>query len=267
MADDPTALELALQVIGEARARWPGIALDAQALASLLVEHVPEDSTRPALPAFAADLVLARACLGGNDTALRAFHREMFDRVDRVLARLGLAPADIDDVKQDVRAKLLLGDDAKLARYHGTGPLAHWVAAVAGREAIGARRRQRPTDALDDDDLLVDAADDPQLRALKARHRVDFKQAFHAAVADLAPRDRAILRTLIVDDRNVSELAALYGVHRVTASRWVTAIRDALLQGTRQRLQQRLDLDESSLDSAIRLLDSNLELSLYRLLA
>ena len=113
---------------------------------------------------------------------------------------------------------------------------------------------------------LMDAADDPQLLALKSRHSADFKQAFQAAVADLEPRDRAILRALIVDDHSVTEVAAVYGIHRVTASRWVSEIRKALLAGTRRRLRQTLDLDEPSLDSAIRLIDSNLDMSLYRLL-
>ena len=127
-------------------------------------------------------------------------------------------------------------------------------------------RRRKPVDSLGDDDLL-DAADDPELLALKARHLADFKQAFQAAVADLEPRDRAILRALIVDDRSIGEIAAVYGIHRVTASRWVSEIRHTLLQGTRKRLKATLQLDTPSLDSAIRMIDSNLELSLYRLLA
>lgn len=248
------------ETIAAARTRWPGVTFDEIALG--------RDLSSP-LPPFSTDLLLAHACLRGDEAAIRVFHGEMFDRVDRVLSRLGVSGADADDVKQDVRAKLLLGEsgDAKLALYQGTGPLAQWVASVAGREALGAMRKRRPLDPLDDDDLLADAADDPRLLTLKTRHSADFKQAFQAAVAELEPRDRAILRALIVDDRTVGEIANVYGIHRVTASRWVTEIRQALLQGTRRRLQQNLQLDAPSLDSAIRLLDSNLDLSLYRLLA
>jgi RNA polymerase sigma-70 factor (ECF subfamily) len=215
------------------------------------------------------ELVLAAACLHGDAGAIRVFHKEMFERVDRVLARLGISGPDADDVKQDVRTKLLVAaeGDAKLALYHGTGPLAHWVASVAGREALGAIRKRKPTEAIGDDDFLADASDDPQLQALKTRHGADFKQAFQAAVAELEPRDRAILRALIVDDRSVNEIATVYGIHRVTASRWVSEVRQNLLVRTRNQLRDRLALDASSLESAIRMLDSNLELSLYRLLA
>lgn len=262
---DRDALGITLaETLALARTRWPEIAIDdAEFVRALAARWTPDAQ----LPPFAVDLVLAHACLHGDDAAIRTFHHEMFDRVDRVLGRLGLAGADADDVKQDVRAKLLLGgpDDAKLALYQGTGPLAHWVASVAGREGLGSMRRRRITEALGDDDLM-DAADDPQLLTLKSRHSADFKLAFQAAVAELEPRDRAILRAMIVDDRTVGEVANVYGIHRVTASRWVSEIRHSLLAGTRRRLRVSLKLDEPSLESAIRLIDSNLDLSLYRLL-
>lgn len=260
------AIESAWQA---ATTQWPGIAVTAEQLArELAARWVREDSSgRVDIAPFAHELALAVACIAGDPTAVRYFHRDMFDRVDRVLSRLGLSAADADDVKQDVRAKLLLGTggDAKLAQYQGTGPLAQWVASVAGREALGSMRKRRPTEAIADDDLLA-ATDDPELAALHAQHRAQFKAAFQAAIGALEPRDRAVLRALVLDGRSVNDIAALYGIHRVTASRWVSEIRHALLSGTRKQLKRTLELDDASLDSAIRILDSNLELSLYRLL-
>jgi RNA polymerase sigma-70 factor, ECF subfamily len=246
-------------VVAAAHARWPGIAVEEAALAQLI------DERGQGVPPCAVDLVLARACVAGDDAAIRYFARDMFERVDRVLSRLRLSAADADDVKQELRTKLLVGERAKLAQYQGTGPLAHWVASVAGREALGAMRKQKQVGPLEDDDLL-DVADDPELVALKGRHSRDFKRAFQAAVDALPARDRGVLRAMIVDDRTINEIAVVYGIHRVTASRWVSEIRHALLKGTRARLREQLALDDRSLDSAIRLLDSNLELSLYRLL-
>lgn len=267
---DHARLEAALaEVLAAARARWPELAFDAEASVRHIAATWNPDSTTVLLPAFAVELVLAASALAGDKAAVRVFDREMFERVDRVLSRLGIKGADADDVKQDVRTKLLVAadGDAKLALYHGTGPLAHWVASVAGREALGSIRKRKPVEAITDDDFLADASDDPQLQALKSRHGADFKQAFQAAVNELEPRDRAILRALIVDDRSVNEIATVYGIHRVTASRWVSEVRHNLLVRTRAKLKESLDLDTSSLDSAVRMLDSNLELSLYRLLA
>ncbi len=253
------------EILAAARARWPQVAFDDAACK----RHLEECSDEGRQPPFGTELVLAVACLAGDAAAIRAFNDEMFDRVDRVLSRLGLGAADADDVKQDVRTKLLVSKDGdpKLALYRGTGPLAHWVASVAGREALGSMRKKRPTDVIDDDDVLADAADDPELVALKSQHGAAFKEAFQAAVRELGSRERGILRALVVDDRSVNEVAAVYGIHRVTASRWVSELRADLLKRTRNQLRDRLQLDPQSLESALRLLDSNLELSLYRLLA
>lgn len=253
------------ETLAAARQRWPRVEFDEARCA----RHVAECSADGQLPPFAVELVLAAACLAGDAVAIRVLYGEMFERVDRVLSRLGLSAADADDIKQEVRKKLLLATDGepKLALYRGSGPLAHWIASVAGREALGAMRKQRPTSAIDDDDFLADAADDQELAVLKKQHGAAFKQAFQAAVAELPARGQGILRALVVDERSVNEIAAVYGIHRVTASRWVTELRHDLLKRTRNHLRDRFQLDASSIDSALRLLDSNLELSLYRLLA
>ncbi|MGE0870550.1 MAG: hypothetical protein AB7P03_18440 [Kofleriaceae bacterium] len=62
-------------------------------------------------------------------------------------------------------------------------------------------------------------------------------------------------------------IARVYGVHRVTASRWVAEIRGRLPAGTKRNLREALSLDPQSLDSAMRWFDTNLDLSLYRLLS
>ncbi|MGE3546659.1 MAG: sigma-70 family RNA polymerase sigma factor [Kofleriaceae bacterium] len=269
-ADDRVALgEALVATLAAVRERWPAIQVDDDlVVAELAAQWTPAAAEGEPLPRCAADLALARICLRGDLAAQRYFNDQMFDRVDRVLSRLGVVGADSDDVKQEVRSKLLIGHggEPKLALFQGTGPLVHWVASVAGREALSMMRRRKITESVGEDDLL-DVADDPQLMTLKAAHSSEFKRAFQDAVAALEPRDRAILRALIVDDRTVNEVAAVYGIHRVTASRWVAEIRKALLDGTKRRLRQTLKLDPGSLESAIRWIDSNLDVSLYRLLA
>src|SRR5688572_4096411 len=127
------------EILAEARARWPQVAFDADVCAQLLAEAGEAGE----LPPFATELLLAGACLRGDVAAIRVLDGEMFARVDRVLSRLGSSAVDADDVKQDVRTKLLVRGtgEPKLALYRGTGPLAHWIASVAGREALVAMRK------------------------------------------------------------------------------------------------------------------------------
>jgi RNA polymerase sigma-70 factor, ECF subfamily len=255
-------------VLAESRQRWPNVAGDDGAFARYLAERAAPSGERPELPPHAADLYLAWACLAGDAAALAHFDRAILDRTNRVLVRLGLSAADAEDVKQELRARLLLPDDGaapRLASYQGTGPLVSWACAVAGRQALGALRRRPPVAELDEDFLA--ATDDPYLAALRDRHRSEFKAAFQAALAALEARDRAVLRALLVDERSVGDIALVYGIHRVTASRWMARIRRSLLTDTRERLRSALDLSDTDLDSAMRLVDSQLDLSIHRLLA
>lgn len=67
--------------------------------------------------------------------------------------------------------------------------------------------------------------------------------------------------------RSVDEIAALYQVHRVTMSRLLTEAREALGRRTKRRLRDLLGANERDLAPLDPLLDSQLELSLERLLA
>jgi RNA polymerase sigma-70 factor (ECF subfamily) len=249
-------------VLSAAAARWPGLAT-AELASGLAVHWAIADGGAP--PPFADEVVLARACVAGDPVAIAAFQREMLTPARRVLGRLGLSTADADDVLQEVRAKLLSGERPRLAGYEGTGALAPWVAAVAGREALSLLRRRRPSEPLDEDVFAATA--DPELAVIHARHGADLKAAFQAAVAALSARERAVLRALVIDERIVNDIAALFRIHRVTASRWVSEIRRTLLRDTRRRLSQRVGTDPAALDSAMRIVDSGLEMSLHRLLA
>lgn len=255
-------------VLAEARRAWPEVALDEVDFAGYVAERAAPEADKPELPVHAVDLYLAWACVGGDPAALAYFDSSVLEKTNRVLSRLGLDRADAEDAKQEVRARLFVGDGdsrPRLASYQGSGPLVSWACAVAGRQGLMQLRRQKPRAELDDDVLA--ATDDPYLGALRDRHRHEFKAAFQAALGDLDGRERTVLRALLVDERSVGEIAEVFGIHRVTASRWIAKIRRSLLVGTRDRLRAALDLSDTDLDSAMQLVDSQMDLSLYRLLA
>ena len=255
-------------VLDEVAARFPDLVIDGPAVARYLGERAAPEGDDPGIPSHAADLALAWACAAADPIAVAIFEREVLARTPPVLRRLGFGGAEIDDILQEVRERILVSGDGappRIVSYQGSGALVGWLRAVVGRQGLIRRRRDRGEVSLDEAALL-DTGDDPALEALKQAYRDAFATAFRAAVADLEPRDRAILKAVIVDQTPIARVARLYKVHRVTASRWLSKIREDLLEATRARLAAALDLDTGEIDSAIRLIRSNLDVSLMSVL-
>jgi RNA polymerase sigma-70 factor (ECF subfamily) len=70
----------------------------------------------------------------------------------------------------------------------------------------------------------------------------------------------------LLDELSIDELATIYRVHRATCARWLSDAREQVRKQTRRRLLERLGTPAAELDSFMRYLDSDLELSLPRLL-
>lgn len=258
-------IELALTA---ARNAWPQLTLSDSDFVGYLAERSLCEGEDPELPAFVADLFLACACLSGEAAALKAFEEQILSSANPTLVKLGLSPDDADDIRQELRERLLLGLGDRqpgLASYLGTGALKGWMRAVAGRQALASLRQKKPTSSLEDQ--IIEDSSDPILTALKEKYREDFKEALHQSVERLEARERTILRAMIIDDRSVADIAKLYKVHRVTASRWIATIRKHLFIRTRAALRTKLELSESELLSMTRLVESQMEMSLGRVLA
>ncbi len=212
------------------------------------------------------DLALAQACARGDGAALQAFQARHEADIDLTLTRLGFDPGLAGDVKSTVLEKLLAPPSVKIAQYTGQGPLGAWVKAVTTREALSVRRtaaRRR--------DLLEAAGDaltpiDPELAFLKRHYRDAFREAFGATVEGLSAEDRTILRYRFVDALTLPQLAAACGVHRATVARRLATLRERLFEDTRGHMTQHLDVPADELESIFRLIQSNFEVSMRRLL-
>jgi RNA polymerase sigma-70 factor (ECF subfamily) len=75
------------------------------------------------------------------------------------------------------------------------------------------------------------------------------------------------LRHHYIDTLTIDEIGALYGVHKTTAFRWLEAARTTLAKRTQNAFRARVQLTASEMQSVVRLLESNIELSLRRVLA
>ena len=221
----------------------------------------------------AGDLALALACARGDAGALAQLEGELVPQVELALSRFRGTTITRDELLQAIRERLLVaqpGAAARIASYQGRGDLRSWLRMVATRYLIDLTRSDaaRP-DRVAADDRLADIAgrtDDPELAFLKRQYRAEFRAAFGAALGRLEPRDRNILRHRYLDGLEVGELAAIYGIHRVSMSRTLGRIRDQLLADIRSDFLRRAGLGRDELDEVMAMIASQLELSLSGLL-
>lgn len=258
MAPSP---DLAAHIARDGRAAHPHIEVAAEALTVWVDAHADAEADT----LRAADVYLAIACVARLPAALEVFERDLAPVIPQALGRLDLTAAQRQDIGQQVRHKLLYADPPRVARYAGRGGLDAWVRVVAIRAGHDALRRARKEVLEDDDARLVDAHveyADAELAFLKHRYRETLQEAMRAAFAALDPKARNLLRYSYVDGLNVDALGRLHGVHRATAARWVASARASLLQEARRELRARLGVDSAELDSVVRLLQSQLDVSL-----
>nr|MBA3502513.1 hypothetical protein [Deltaproteobacteria bacterium] len=155
-----------------------------------------------------------------------------------------------------------------IVRYSGRGDLRAYIRAIAAKLALKRREREHGPPAADDPlELVPDATDSPAMRVLKERCRGDLRAAFAVALGELEPRERTLLRQHYLDGLGIDALAPLHRVHRATCARWIDAAREKILRRVKSHLRDALDLPPADLDSAIVLVQSQLDLSLSRHLA
>lgn len=205
-------------------------------------------------------LTLAAACLARLAPALRELDEALLPDVRATLLRRAGA-AQVDDVLQQTRVKLLLAERPALSQYRGRGPLQGFVRTVAVNLLANVLERTRPTEG---DEALATLPDTAELEAgvLRADQQQHFKEAFRAAVASLTPRQRALLRLSLVDGLTLDEIAPIHGMHRSSVARWLAEARERLAEQTRLELGSRLCLEGEALESLLRSVQARFDLSL-----
>ncbi|MDX2090943.1 MAG: sigma-70 family RNA polymerase sigma factor [Kofleriaceae bacterium] len=263
-------------LVAEGRAAWPDFALDAKEVVAFIARQVTEDLADAALDGLRpADLYLACACAKQLPAAINAFDRDYMKEVDIALARMRIGPPRLADVKQLVRQRLFVGGGTagqptsagKIGEYGGRGDLRRWVRSVAVRTCLNDLRKGKREVLVDDDHLIAQhavSADDPEVEYMKRTYASEFKAAFAESLASLGAREQTLLRYHHVDGLNIDEIGAIYRVHRVTAFRWLEKAKELLVRGTLEILRGRLKLPASELDSVLRMIRSQIHLSIVR---
>jgi RNA polymerase sigma-70 factor, ECF subfamily len=246
-----------VRALEAARATYPGVALEGGAFAAHVCEKLAdlgaganETSLRM------TDLFLARAAAEGDRAAILYLERDTFGEVEAAYRRFPSCPVSLDDVKQRLREKLLLGRDAarpQILGYAGTGALRGWVRAAALHLLLNIVQRESREQPTDEELFDVIIGDEPSAETayLKLACREELEAALSFAMSVLSDREKSLLRHAFVDRRNVDEIGAIYGVHRATAARWIAAARKLLVDHTRTDLVRRLSISDAEAKSII----------------
>lgn len=231
--------------------------------------HVRDAIAAGAAAAHAGDLALAWAAARGDAVAIKKLDALIGGEIAAAARSIDRDPAFVDEIAQRTRVRLVVGDGEgppRIAGYRGAGPLRAWAAITAQRLALNAKRDRKPgagEDVLAD---LVDREPDPELRHLKTLYRAEFRDALVAALGALEDRARAVLRLRFVEGLELAQIGRLYRVHESTASRWVSGALDEIAATTRENLIARLAISNETADSVVRMVHSQLDLSIGRLL-
>jgi len=245
---------------------WPGVELAPELFFAFVARRVDGDAVATLGTLRGDDLYLLCAYLEGSSGAAALFEAHYLVPAKRAVRRLRAGDDEVAEIIQRLRCRLLLDRAVDPGRRHyvGSGSLVSWLCVCAVREVWHQRRRDRRTSGFREGALeeLPCKDEDNELAYLKQLYRGEFKAAFQEALASLSTKQRNILRYHVCEGLNIAAIGAIYGVHRATVARWIARAREELRERTRDGLVRRVGIERDKFDSIIRLINSQMDMSL-----
>jgi RNA polymerase sigma-70 factor (ECF subfamily) len=267
-------LDAAIRAVHQQGAEaWKPVALELETFARHLAGAAAaagEDPAAALAGLHGTDLYLACAAGNGSPGAVERLALHFLNPIAGSLQAIDSAAAVIDEVRQCLHERLLVPDEGppRILQYGGRSALATWVGVAAQRMAFTLLRaesaRRRTTERAGEELLPVDL--DPELQYLKERYRDDFKAALAAAIGRLGQRERTVVRLYTLGGLTLARIGTMFGVDESTVSRWVQRARETILAETQRELGVRLGIRVAEVPSLVRLVSSQLDVSLARLL-
>jgi len=217
------------------------------------------------------DLYLTYACLSGSRAAAERLGQ--FVAQTSVGSRKVRVPETTAEDARQIVFERLVGTPAtppKIGSYDGRGPLGAWLRVVVAREALYLHRQRTEsnTDAWVDELLeIAGPQEDPELALMKRELREECRAALERAARSLSAKERALLRQHAVLGMTVDALGAIYGVHRATVARWITAAKDSLLERFYSQIKASTGLGRAEVEVLRSLVQSRLDVSVASLFA
>ena len=188
------------------------------------------------------ELVLARACMAGHNTAweifLTRYRSAMYEAAYRTAHDEASARALADSLYAELYGMNDRGEvrASKLRYYLGRGSLAGWLRTVLAQEYVNQYRRTRRETSLEAalDGGRQFAATEPDARQTDPR----LEAATACELGALDAEERFLLAAYYLDRRTLAEIARLLGVHESTISRKLERATVGLRKRIRKRLMQ-----------------------------
>lgn len=175
----------------------------------------------------------------------------------------------VSDAVSHVLESLTVGRG--IARYGGTGPLRGWLSVVISRQTY--LQSQPLAQALAPETVEARIVDDLSRSVaglekglLQRKFSGHLKIAIEKAAATLSQRERTLLSLHYLDAVSLDALASSYQVHRATVARWIAAAKESFMDGLRRVLIEEARISGGEVDSLIRLLMSQADVSMRAVL-
>lgn len=214
------------------------------------------------------DLFLAVLAAWHHEASVRRFCQ---DYVTVCAAR----QAKSDEARRELAAQVVQhllvpepGHEPRLLSYSGRGPLSAWVHMVAKRKAIEVSRGAAGQVSYAQEILKrTPALADPELDVLKFRYAERFNEALEQALRNLGASDANLLYLSSVKRVPLGAMARMEAVSIRTLQRRLTTIRKWVFEETRRLARERLGASEEEMSSLLGLVQSQLDVTLHRVLA
>lgn len=157
--------------------------------------------------------------------------REHSAFVFRLLRRLGVPDADLDDATQDV----FLIVHRSLDRYEERSHMRAWLYRISVREASRLRRKRPPVSTVDVDLLSEPAANSPEAAAEAQEARADFDRLLSVLDEDR----RTVFVLYEVEELPMEEVAAVVGCPLATAYSRLRSARKLVIAAAKRLEAQR----------------------------
>src|ERR1051326_8004874 len=210
-------------------------------LEQVAVKYVPQASQQQKLEFWRdlklEELALARACAAGHDAAWQAFLTRFREKLYDIARGITKEDSSARDLADSLYADLYgtsERDGCRVSRlnfYMGRGSLEGWLRTVLAQEFVNRYRKTKRLVSLEEqaeEGVQFSAAEPGPSAPVDGR----LAAALDEALDQLPDEDRLVLASYYLDDRTLTEIGRMVGVHESTISRRL----EKLLKGLRKQI-------------------------------